>query len=261
MCARAVCRCARMSSALPPPPPYKKIRRRAAAEGIIKKVRFETFLSVKHLADKADGKRFELRVITGRSMQLLSNTAEDARKWVSTIKSTLGGSMAILRIQAVWRGHCARKSLRKVRAAREKAVASLAGGAGGGAGGKGGGAPGKALGTHAVHGVLKGKDESLIGGLAKVAGGLGALVRSASGKAADDKKGAAGAAAGGRAGGNRDERVIDGIVKIKLESACAARAARARARCVVERAPPLPSPACSTPPRPPPPSPAPAAQA
>jgi hypothetical protein len=195
-------------------------------EGIIKKVRFETFLGIKHLADKADGKRFELRVITGRSMQLLSNTAEDAKKWVNTIKSVLGASMAVLRIQAVWRGHCARKALKKVRAARSKAVASVAGAG-----------AGKSLGTHAVHGVLKAKDDSLVGkGFSLLSHAFDKADPKAKAKAgAGGKPGAAGAKRFGQ-----DEHAIDGIVKLKLESAW--RQARRRRLLPSPVAPPAPPP-------------------
>ncbi len=41
-------------------------------------VRFDTFLSLHHL-EKYGGKRFDLRVVTGRRMKLLANTAEEVR--------------------------------------------------------------------------------------------------------------------------------------------------------------------------------------
>jgi hypothetical protein len=78
---------------------------RTRVEGSIKKVRFETFLSVKHYTDKHGGKRFDLRVITGRFMCLLAATVEEARRWVDTLTSVLGTIMAAIRIQAVYRGH------------------------------------------------------------------------------------------------------------------------------------------------------------
>lgn len=111
---------------------------RTRVEGVIKKVRFETFLSVKYYPDKHGGKRFDLRVITGRTMCLLANTVEEARRWVDTLTSVLGSIMAAVRIQAIWRGHRARRALAKLKAERSAAVNSMTGGKGGATGGAGG---------------------------------------------------------------------------------------------------------------------------
>jgi plastin-1 len=124
---------------------------RGRVEGVIKKVRYETFLSVKHFPNKSDGRRFELRVVTGRTMQLLASSAAEAKKWVETLHSVLGNSMSAIRIQACYRGYRARKALKKVRTERSRAVARVAGAGGtaggtagpGGAGGAGAGAGGK----------------------------------------------------------------------------------------------------------------------
>jgi hypothetical protein len=126
-------------------------------------VRFETFFAVRHFPTKQGGKRFELRVVTGRAMQLLGASPDDARRWVSTLKSVLGGSMAVIRIQAAWRGYRARRQLKKMRTDRARAVALVSGGAGAGAGGSGSAGGGAAVpnrnslgaGAHAVHGTIK----------------------------------------------------------------------------------------------------------
>jgi len=47
-----------------------------SVEGVIKKVRFDTFLSLKQL-EKYGGKRIDLRVVTGRRMKLLANSPEE----------------------------------------------------------------------------------------------------------------------------------------------------------------------------------------
>ena len=100
---------------------------RTRVEGVIKKVRFETFLNVKYYPEKHGGKRFDLRVITGRTMCLLTNTTEEAKRWVDTLTSVLGSIMAAIRIQAVWRGYRARQRLKKMKEERKAAVASIAG--------------------------------------------------------------------------------------------------------------------------------------
>ena len=41
-------------------------------EGLIKKVRFETLLKTRHLPDKKNGRRFNIKVVTGRSMELMA---------------------------------------------------------------------------------------------------------------------------------------------------------------------------------------------
>jgi len=94
-------------------------------EGVIKKVRFQTFLSVRHHADKKEGRRFDVRVITGRTMELLANTPEEALLWVTTIKRHLGHLMAILRVQTAYRGFRARKRLTQLKRERSDAVQRL----------------------------------------------------------------------------------------------------------------------------------------
>ena len=127
---------------------------RNKVEGVIKKVRFETFMAVKHYGEKHQaGKRFDLRVVTGRTMHLLASSSEEAHRWVDTLVSVLGTIMSAIRIQAVWRGYRARKALRKMRAERSSAVERLAAAAGGG----GSDAVSlKSTGAKAIHGALKG---------------------------------------------------------------------------------------------------------
>ena len=55
-----------------------------SVEGVIKKVRFDTFLSLKQL-EKYGGKRVDLRVITGRRMKLLANSPEEVGGRVRTV--------------------------------------------------------------------------------------------------------------------------------------------------------------------------------
>ncbi len=52
---------------------------KSSVEGVIKKVRFDTFLSLRQL-DKYGGKRIDLRVVTGRRMKLLANSPEEVRR-------------------------------------------------------------------------------------------------------------------------------------------------------------------------------------
>ena len=55
---------------------------RSHVEGVIKKVRFETFLSVRHHKQQKGGRRFDIRVVTGRTMELLASSESDAvRGW------------------------------------------------------------------------------------------------------------------------------------------------------------------------------------
>ena len=104
-------------------------------------VRFETFLACRKIpGDKKGGRRFDIKVITGRTMQLEANTPEEADKWVrgrnlpclaassayafssslfpllpvsvsllvlqvTTIRNELGKLMAVLRVQTAWRVH------------------------------------------------------------------------------------------------------------------------------------------------------------
>ena len=96
-------------------------------QGVIKKVRFETFLAVRHFPDKQNGKRFDLKVVTGRTMQLLAATPEEAKTWCSVLKQMVGKLMSAMRIQAVWRGYRARKQLKKVKIDRENAVKVITG--------------------------------------------------------------------------------------------------------------------------------------
>lgn len=96
-------------------------------QGVIKKVRFETFLAVRHFPDKQGGKRFDLKVVTGRTMQLLAATPEEAKTWCSVLKQMVGKLMSAMRIQAVWRGYRARKQLKKVKLDRENAVKVITG--------------------------------------------------------------------------------------------------------------------------------------
>lgn len=98
---------------------------RTMQEGVIKKVRFQTFLAVHHHTDKKEGRRFDVKVITGRTMELLANTPEEAALWVSTIKRHLGHIMAILRIQTAWRAFKAFRRLRAMLRERSEAVQRL----------------------------------------------------------------------------------------------------------------------------------------
>ncbi|KAA0159361.1 hypothetical protein FNF28_05899 [Cafeteria roenbergensis] len=93
-------------------------------EGVIKKVRFETFFAVRHFPSKQGGKRFDIQVVTGRTMQLLADSPELALKWVSTLREYIGKSMGALRIQSAWRGHVARLKLRHVKDERSRIVAT-----------------------------------------------------------------------------------------------------------------------------------------
>lgn len=104
---------------------------RDRVDGVIKKVRFETLLSVVHHPDKQGGKRFDLRVVTGRTMMLLAATTNEARLWVTTLHSVVGKSMAAIRIQSAWRRYRAQRTKRKLLAERSEAVARLATAAGG----------------------------------------------------------------------------------------------------------------------------------
>lgn len=104
---------------------------RERVDGVIKKVRFETLLSVVHHPDKKDGKRFDLRVVTGRTMHLLASTTQEAKLWVTTLHSVVGPSMAAIRIQSAWRRYRAQRMKRKLLAERSEAVARLANAAGG----------------------------------------------------------------------------------------------------------------------------------
>lgn len=113
-------------------------------EGVIKKVRFETFLAVRHFNDKQNGKRFDLKVVTGRTMQLLASSTDEAKKWVETLNSVVGKLMATVRIQAAYRGYRARKQLKHIREEREKAVAMITGQSTAGAAGGAGAAAGSA---------------------------------------------------------------------------------------------------------------------
>jgi plastin-1 len=92
-------------------------------EGVIKKIRFETVFWVRNYPDKQAGKRFDIRVTTGRTMELLAETAELAKRWTNTMKEHLGRPMAALRVQTVWRGHVARKKLKHLVSERSKVVA------------------------------------------------------------------------------------------------------------------------------------------
>lgn len=118
---------------------------------MIKKVRFETVFRVRQFMDKHAGRRFELRVVTGRTMQLMADTTEEARQWVAIFRAVMGPFMGALQLQAAWRGWKARKLRKKLLAERAAAVARVAGrgaavaAAGGGAGGTAaGGAAGAA---------------------------------------------------------------------------------------------------------------------
>lgn len=71
--------------------------------GVIKKVRFETFFTVRQHLQKQDGKRFDIRVITGRTMELAANSRADADRWVMTLRQYLGPLMAVIRVQNAWR--------------------------------------------------------------------------------------------------------------------------------------------------------------
>lgn len=94
----------------------------ARVEGVIKKVRFETFFAVRQFPDKHDGKRFDIQVVTGRTMSLMADSVDLVRKWVACLKLTLGPSMATLRIQTAWRGFRARKQLKMVKSMRSDIV-------------------------------------------------------------------------------------------------------------------------------------------
>lgn len=97
--------------------------------------------------DKYGGKRIDIRVVTGRRMRLLANSAEEvwspcfpahslcivgytfpaarvsqAQRWVETIKQHLGTQMAILRVQTAFRMHRARRLLKRMIAERQAAV-------------------------------------------------------------------------------------------------------------------------------------------
>lgn len=91
-------------------------------EGVIKKVRFETFYKVVHHKDKKDGRRFDLKVVTGRTMSLLANSPEEANAWVDTIRRELGQFMGVLKIQAAIRRYLAMKKLSDIRKQRKAAV-------------------------------------------------------------------------------------------------------------------------------------------
>lgn len=177
------------------------------AEGVIKKVRFETFFAVRHFPTKQEGKRFELRVVTGRAMQLLAANPDEARRWVSTLRAVLGSSMAVLRIQAAFRGHRARKALKKMRAERAKAVALVAGGTGAGAGAAGAlGGPGTRLsigmgaGPHTVHGTIKSS------------AGIGMLTHKPAGGAKSGSK-----SPSGGAGAGGDDKPLDVTVTLRAD--------------------------------------------
>lgn len=83
---------------------------RTHVDGVIKKVRFETFLSVRHQKSQKGGRRFDIRVVTGRTMELLAKDKEQAEQWVSTIKEHLGEIMAVIRVQTAYRVFKARTS-------------------------------------------------------------------------------------------------------------------------------------------------------
>jgi hypothetical protein len=127
-----------------------------SVEGVIKKVRFDTFLSLKQL-EKYGGKRVDLRVITGRRMKLLANSPEEvcvrcpqllsclfmcamkrsppaflcshelfqAKRWIDTIKAHLGHLMGAIRIQCAYRAYRARKILKRLIAERAAAVKTV----------------------------------------------------------------------------------------------------------------------------------------
>jgi len=91
--------------------------------GVVKKVRFETFFAVRHFPDKQGGKRFDIKVLTGRTMQLLADSPELALRWVQVLREQCGRVMGALRIQTAWRGHVARHRLRDVKEMRSRIVA------------------------------------------------------------------------------------------------------------------------------------------
>lgn len=62
---------------------------RGDIEGVIKKVRFETIMAIKLFPDKHEGRRWDLKVVTGRVMQLLAQTQDEARKWVEVLSRHL----------------------------------------------------------------------------------------------------------------------------------------------------------------------------
>jgi plastin-1 len=81
---------------------------------------------VRHFPTKQGGKRSELRVVTGRCMQLLASSPEEAKLWTQTLQAVLGPNMAALRIQAMWRGYRCRRLRRKLQTERNAAVARVA---------------------------------------------------------------------------------------------------------------------------------------
>eukprot|EP01138_Halocafeteria_seosinensis_P008781 gb/GECG01008975.1/.p1 GENE.gb/GECG01008975.1/~~gb/GECG01008975.1/.p1 ORF type:complete len:1407 (+),score=241.60 gb/GECG01008975.1/:1-4221(+) len=91
-------------------------------EGVIKKVRFETFYKIVHHMDKKEARRFDIKVVTGRTMCLLANTTEEAKAWVETIRRELGHYMGVLKIQAAWRKYAAVKKLAAIKKQRKAAV-------------------------------------------------------------------------------------------------------------------------------------------
>lgn len=99
---------------------------RTHVDGVIKKVRFETFLSVRHQKTQKGGRRFDIRVVTGRTMELLAKDKEQAEQWVSTIKEHLGEIMAVIRVQTAYRVFKARTSRLISRATELVFLTSLA---------------------------------------------------------------------------------------------------------------------------------------
>lgn len=98
---------------------------RTEQEGVIKKVRYETFLSVRHFPESKEGRRFDVRVITGRTMEVLANSQEEALQWINALKQEVGQHMAVLRVQAAWRGLRARRRLQAMIKARREAISSM----------------------------------------------------------------------------------------------------------------------------------------
>ena len=118
-------------------------------EGVIKKVRFETVMAIKLFPDKHEGRRWDLKVVTGRVMQLLAKTKDEAQKWVQVLQRHLAQPMGAIRFQTIWRMYKAKKRLVRIKAQRERAIFG-AGVAGGGGGGGGPGSPAAAASSRSI---------------------------------------------------------------------------------------------------------------
>lgn len=95
---------------------------RSRVESVIKKIRFETVYAIRLHSDKKLGRRFDIKVASGRIMQVQASTPEEAALWCHTLRTAVAPYMGALKIQALWRGHRLRRRLKRDREDRQKVM-------------------------------------------------------------------------------------------------------------------------------------------